>query len=284
MGSLAINLGCDLLHLAVMKRDGAATKVLLSGRLGPTVSPAPCAVIDGIDILRGTTVVQHVAGGEPFLVSSGEREIAEIADPVADITDRCASEDPSQRFDAYGIVLTGRLDGGTFTAKCAQAEGGSRWPPALRITCHQNLDAPTEQGNAHVDVYVVGGTSHPSSYLNAFARHRDGGAIKSLDTTLHILAVKPYLTGMPVAPRDSTGWSAMASESEAGLSQLNFLAVTDQLGEDLCPLVPDGPPGPNTPVGPAFLARATGTGERGRISTEIFAHSCLSVPIHPPPP
>ena len=32
------------------------------------------------------------------------------------------------------------MDGGTYEARCADAEGGGRWPPALIVTCHANVD------------------------------------------------------------------------------------------------------------------------------------------------
>ena len=46
-----------------------------------------------------------------------------------------------------GFVVRGRVDGGTFEAHCGLAEGGGRWPPAVRTAEQQQRRPPEGHGS-----------------------------------------------------------------------------------------------------------------------------------------
>jgi hypothetical protein len=274
-------MGCDLLQLAVLAHDGAPSDVRLSGRLGAASTPAPtCAVIDGVDILAGSmgsAVVQHLPGGQSVTLNGEEARIATGTPPVADLVSRCASDDAADRFDVYGIIVNGHIDGGTFQAQCALAELGSRWPPALRVSCHKNVDEPPVYGSANVMTTVFSGMTFMQAQVSGQMPHDEGGAIQTLDPTLHIIARRSFQdSGGPIPSFDTTGWTADVSDESPPTppaSEMSFNASSNLLGTAVCPPGQGGP----TPIPtPAFLARATGTGQHGAFSTEIFVTACIA--------
>jgi hypothetical protein len=274
---------CDLLQIAVIDHDGAPSDLILSGRVFTTGSTMPsCAVIDGVDIVQSdatSPVVQHLAGSGAIALDSGEHEIARGL-PVAAITAACGSDDPAMRFDTYGLVVRGHVDGGTFEAHCARAEGGGRWPPALRITCHRNVDAPPNSGNGMVSNATFMGMAFSSTMLYASAPHGPSGALMSVDSTIHVIAQRsPFDTGMPIASHDTTGWMGSANESGStpSYSQLQAFASSAEFDTTLCPPPMTGPPPPNYVPPPVFLARMTGMGGHGAYSTEVFVNYCNTV-------
>ncbi len=286
-GSAMVSVGCDLLQMAVMQGPGGGSELVLTGRLfGESASMPSCAAIDGVDILSGAAgsmVVQHLAGGASVTIDAEDQVLGAAAPPAADIVSRCASDDPSQRFDVYGIVVSGRVDGGTFQAQCALAEGGTRWPPALRVTCHKNVDQPGTNANVSVMTQSFMGMSFTTTQLFAEAPHGPGGALQTLDPTLFVIAQRePLDPGPPIPSHATTGWMTDVTETmppTGPASQLSFAASSDVLGPDLCPAAPSGPPGPGTISPPAFIARATGTGQHGPFSTEVFLTGCLAESI-----
>lgn len=281
-GSATLSTGCDLLQLAVIDHDGAPSELVLTGRVFSTGSTSmPCAVIDGVDIVQSSaasTVVQHLDGGTSVLLDSSERELARGV-PVAAISAACTSDDPGMRFDTYGIVVRGRVDGGSFEAHCARAEGGGRWPPALRLTCHRNVDAAPYAGNAMVRSGSFMGTPYASTTVYAAASHGPSGALTSVDATIHVIAQRSsFDTGAPIASFDSTGWMGSANESGStpSYSQLQAFASSAQFDTTLCPPPMTGPPGPGFVPPPVFLARLTGQGGHGAYATEVFVNGCTT--------
>ncbi len=285
-GSAVITMDCDSLQLAVLQHTGAASDLRLTGRLFTAGTSSPtCAVIDGVDIVSGpagSAVVQHLAGGESVPLDDEEELIATGTPPVADIEGRCASDDPAQRFDVYGVVVKGRVDGGTFQANCALAEGGGRWPPALRVTCHKNVDLPPDSGDVSVMTSTFMGMTFTTTQLFANAPHDAGGALQTVGTTLHIIAQRsPFDTAAPIVSHDTTGWMSAVSETlppSAPASQMEYFASSNLLGTDICAPAPSGPPGPGYVPPPVVLAAATGTGQHGAFSTEIFITQCYASP------
>ena len=282
VGSMVFTAGCDLFQLAVIDHDGAPSDLILTGRIFATSAAMPsCAVIDGVDIVQSNAtspVVQHLAGGETFLLDSGEHELARGV-PVAAISGACASDDPAMRFDSYGIVIHGRVDGGTFEAHCARAEGGGRWPPALRITCHRNVEQPPNSGNAMVNSTTFMGMTYRSTMLFAAANHGPSGALTSVGSTIHIIARRSIFdTGAPIPSHDTTGWMGSANESGStpSYSQLQANAQSAQFDTTLCPPPMTGLPGPGYIPPPVFLARLTGSGGHGAYSTEVFVNQCYT--------
>jgi hypothetical protein len=283
-GTATLMMGCQTLELAVLQHSGAPSDLRLTGTLFSDGATTPtCAAIDGVDILSGgvgSTVVQHLDGGLTLALGQDQSLIAQGSPPVADISNRCASDDPAQRFGVYGIVITGHADGGTFTAQCALAAQDTQWPPALRVTCHDNLDLPPQQGDASVMSGSVMGMTFATSQLFANAPHDPGGALDSIGGTLHVIAQRaPFDTGAPIPSHDVPGWMTAVSETvppSPPMSQMSFFAGSNLLGSDLCPPAPPNPPPLNYVPPPVFLLRATGTGQHGSFSTEIFFPTCYA--------
>jgi hypothetical protein len=123
------------------------------------------------------------------------------------------------------------------------------------------------------------GMNFTTEQMNADAPHEAGGALQTIDSTLHVIAQRSITDpGQPIPSHDVSGWMTAVSESlppSPPTSQMLFAASSDLLGSTLCPPAPVGPPGPGYIAPPAFLARATGTGQHGAFSTEIFVGACV---------
>jgi hypothetical protein len=267
--------GCDGFELAVVQHDGAASELIVTGRIFSMAS-APCAVIDGVDILAGgvgSTLIQHLEGGAIVPLDSTERELGRGV-PAADLIDRCASDDPSARFEAYGVVVSGRIDGGSFVAECALAEGGSRWPPALRVTCHENVDAPARYGYAEVMTYPDIPLS--TSSLSATSPHGAGGAWSTVDGAVTVIPLRSFMDpGAPLSSSTISGFTGSTSETTypSESSSLQLLASENLFGADLCPT--------GATAAPVFLARFSGAGGHGACSTEAYVGACYSYSTSP---
>lgn len=279
-GTAMVTTGCDSFELAVITHTDASPEVRLTGRLFAFGSTMGCASVDSVDVLSGgvgSSVLATLTGEPSVVLDSTERLLAHGA-PVAALTDLCATDDPARRFDSLGFVVRGRVDGGTFESHCGLAEGGSRWPPAVRVTCHQNVERAPYAGNAMITVSSFMGTQYTSTMLYAAAIHGPGGALTSVDSTIHVIPRRSIFdTGLPLAPMDTTGWTGSAGESGSmpTYSQLQAYVSDDPLGTDLCP--PPATPGPDYVPPPVFLARFTGMGEHGAYSTEAFIGTCTRI-------
>ena len=272
-GSATVDMNCDLLELAILRRDGMPEEVRLTGRLfGGT---GTCVLVDGVDILTGTTVVQHLAGGASAMLESERAEFGRgVPDPR--VAARCDSDE--NRFGGFGIVITGRTDGGTFSARCADADSGGHWPPNLRVTCHHNVDAAPLPTVPYVMNSSFMGIPLSSTMLQTVVPHDGSGALTTVDATAHIIPQRSIFDpGAPLTPRDTGPWMGSVYESTppmfAGTSVSLFSDATP-FGLDLCPPPETGPPGPGFIPPPVFLARITGTGGHGAFSTEVFANGC----------
>jgi hypothetical protein len=273
---------CDLLQLAVLQHDGAPTELLLTGRVfaAATGSSPTCALIDGVDVVQGqagSTVIQHLDGGTSFSMDGEEHTIAQAPTAASDLVSKCASDDASDRFNGYGIVVHGRVDGGSFTAACAAASFEGRWPPALRLTCHANVDAPPTGSDATEMTSSFMGMTFTTGTIYADSPHDAGGALTTADDHVFVIPLRdPFDPGMPIASHDTSGWMGTVSEQPylgGTASQFDMLASSDVLGPDLCP----PPQMMNPPMygPPVFLARVTGSGQHGMYSTEIFVSGCI---------
>jgi hypothetical protein len=122
----------------------------------------------------------------------------------------------------------------------------------------------------------------PSATFYVVIPHAAGAAVTAVDGTFRVLPDAP--SGMPLAPFDSTGWTASVSETTMPLwgevSQISLLADTDPLGEQVCPVPYSGtdPPPPES-IPPVFLARLTGTTGRGPFRSEAYASMCTRTTI-----
>lgn len=265
---------CDLFELALFGA-GASREARLFGRVDPGTTG--CAVIDEVEVLEGSTTVATLPGAGVF--ASGEpRALLARGPAVAAMTDRCAMED--RRFGGFGLIVRGRMDGGSFEARCADAEGGGRWPPALRITCHEGVE--DRALTAHADVSIFG--AFTSSTLSVYVPHGPGAALTGVDMRVRVIPSTYSLFGPPptVTPYDSDGWSGSVSESppsggNPALSQIYMSQMSAAFGTELCPPPSTGTPGPGDTPPPVFLVRITGSGELGPYSTEAYVDYCNTI-------
>ncbi len=276
-GTEMVSASCDLVEVAVLTHDDAASEVVVSGRVSLFGGSSGCAAIDAIDLVEGAAaspVVQHFDGGASIPLDSGARWLGRAA-PTAALTDVCATDDPARRFESFGVVIRGRVDGGTFEATCARADSGSHWPPALRVTCHHGVAAPPSEAYTMVSLGSFMGMPFSSTMLGTAVAHEAGAALTSVDPTIHVIPQRSFFDpGPPLAPHDTTGWMGSANESgeTPPRSQLQAFSTEDTLGLELCP--PPMDPGPGYVPPPVFLARLTGQGQRGAYATEVFVGAC----------
>jgi hypothetical protein len=126
------------------------------------------------------------------------------------------------------------------------------------------------------------GTTYTMSRLDSFAAHGPGGALLTVDDTVHVIAYRSaFDPGPPIPSHDTTGWSGSVSETlgppTAG-SQIAMYTSNAAFDTDLCPPPMTGLPDPTIPPPPVFLARVTGSGEHGAYSTELYVNYCNTLP------
>jgi hypothetical protein len=258
---------CDLFELALYTFDDAAPRAELRGRLTPEgLTEGGCFVIDSVEVqVAGATVA--TLEGAPGLLGAGPA--------FAELTARC--EDDVDRFGRFGFLVHGRLDGGTFTGECADAEGGSRWPPAVRVTCHHNVDRSPFDANAMVSQSSFG----DSSNVHVTMLHGPGGAITSADDTIHVIPgfASGFGPTLMLEPFDSSGWTASVSESTspAGTTSQIQLFSDTALPPEICPPPSLEPPGPEDPLPGVFLVGITGSSEHGPYRTEAYVNYCVTI-------
>lgn len=280
-GTDALSASCDLVEVAILTYDDAPSEVVISGRVSLFGAASGCAVLDSVDLLEGnvgSAVVQHLEGGAILSVDGGVSALGRAA-PTSALAEVCGTDDPARRFEPFGVVIGGRVDGGTFQATCARADAGSHWPPALRVTCHHGVSAHPSEGYAMVQHGSFMGHAFVSTTLASSVAHGSGAALTSLDGTIHVIPQRSIFdTGAPLTPRDTTGWMGSVNESGETPSRSQLQAFVDQdvLGTDLCP--PPMTPGPGYVPPPVFLARFTGQGQAGAYSTEVFVGACSTTP------
>lgn len=264
---------CDQFFLSLFTSDDGAPRMELRGRLNPGgFTEGGCAVVDEIDVQVGGTTVTTLEGAWGPEGTGGTRLIA-TGSAFPELTARCAADE--DRFGGFGFVVRGRVDGGSFTAECADAEGGSRWPPAVTVSCHHNVDAVAFSAYG----MVSSGSGFTYSSLDVSLPHGPGAAILSAESTVHIIPGFAVAFGAidNVEPFDSTGWSSSVYENMVGsigpYSSVQLM-LDSALPIELCPAPSTVLPGPDNPPPPVFLARIRGTSERGAFSTEAYINNC----------
>ncbi len=272
-GSESVGAYCDLFELAVIDDGAGAVRARLTGRVGPDGVPdGSCAVVDEVEVREGDTTIGTLDGGGPFTTHDQYAVIAQDT-ALPEMISRCDGD--ADRFGGFGLIIRGRMDGGTFEARCADAEGGSRWPPALVITCHENVDEPPFGAYTSVDSYGA----FTYSTVDVTVPHGSGGALTSVDGTIRVIPHADSWSSVVVPdPFDVTGMDGSVHEGSAPLpgtyTQLLLSKDEDIFGTDLCPPPDTGEPGPAYEPPPVMLIRVTGTSERGPYSTEALADYC----------
>lgn len=257
---------CDLFELALRTWDDGAPRAELRGRLTPDDLPeGGCFAIDSVEVQVGGATVATLEGA-PGMLAAGPA--------FAALTDRCEGDE--NRFGGFGFLVHGRRDGGTFTAACADAEGGSRWPPAVHVTCHHNVDRSPLDANAMVSRSAFG----DFATLSIYVPHGSGAAITSVEPTVHVIPGFATAFGDPrmLAPFDSTGWAATVSETTTPMGAMSQISMTAEtaLPMEICPAPSLEPPGPGVPPSPVFLVAIEGASERGAYRTEAYANYCIT--------
>jgi len=271
-GDEIIQAHCDEVEIAVLA-GGGPTRVQVRGRLSFGLGDGTCARADSVDVLRGQELVQILDGAPGALgldLTSGR-----LAEGEADaaLSVRCGTDEDWA--DRFGLVVRGRVDGGTYEARCGSADSGSGWPPRVLLTCHEGLAEPPGRGNA----MVTGGDGFTWTDLYAYFPHPDGQAITAVGDAIRILpSFEPWgFGGATTEPFDTQGWTAWVGETDipgTGITtQASLHADGDPLGLAVCPLTPPEPD-PQAPLPPVFLARVTGTTEIGPFSSELYVSLC----------
>lgn len=269
-GAASVKAYCDLFELAQFEMDGAAPRAELRGRVSLGTPEPACAIVDKVEVQVGGTAVATLTSTAPF-DPGNDRALLAGGAGFAALATRCGGD--KDRFGGFGFRVTGRMDGGTFTAQCADAEGGSRWPPAVRVTCHKNVDASPFAASATV-------TSGKFTSISVSVPHGPGGALTTVAGTMRVIPGSATGFGAPPAPApfDSAGWGGSLSEATTPTpyTSISLLNTTTPLPAELCPK--PSTPGPGVAPPPVFLARITGTGGHGPYTTEAYVNQCTLLP------
>lgn len=271
-GPMVASTYCDLFELALFT-EGGAVEARLHGRLSvPGGMDGACAAVDEVEVQEGGVTIGSLPGAGTF--TTGDQRALLARGPALDaMTARCGGD--TGRFGGFGLILRGRVDGGTFEARCADAEGGSRWPPALVVTCHENVDR--QAFSASTTVLDFMGTSMTT--VDVSMPHDPGGEVESIDSTAHVVvAGDAFSLPPPPPPFDLTGLSASVSETSGPLPGPYTSVHLSAIGDPLGPLCPTGPIGPGMRP-PAMLMRLTGTSGRGRFRSDVFLYGCTRMSL-----
>jgi hypothetical protein len=261
-----VQVSCQSVDLAVLTFDSAPTELLVDAELviGGTVTPGVNATLSSVDIVSGSTVVHHFAGGGEIAVGTSQLLAAAINPPSA-ITQHCSSDAPADRFDVFQVVVTGTLvgTGAPFSTTCASL--GAPYPPTVVETCHKNFDYPPLVAIAQVTDSVVSGETTATTEFQSETAIGSGGAIQSITNSLFVIP-----TDTTLAPENTTGWTASASVvndlSHPPFNVVEFESWTSPFGA-LC--------GWDAGATPAFfIARFNGTNGYGAFSSEGIVQLC----------
>lgn len=254
---------CDQIQLAVLAHAGQKTRVAIRGRL--FTAPDACLRVDSVDVVRAdATLVQSFPVGDVFLKSNDDVPWA-TGDAAAEISKPCADDAP--RIEAFSVIVKGATDGGTFTAKCGAIEGGSSWPPRVRLTCHENLDGSARFASAYVS------TNAMFTSTQLMMSFPESTPITAVDPVVHLIPAT--WMGAPIAPLDTTGWTSTISPS-SGFLNVQLFQSMDPFGTTLCP-TPPAMPDPQMPPPPLFLARITGQAAGAAFSSEVYVPNCMRI-------
>lgn len=269
-GSMELDPYCDLFELAVIDDGSGTVEAVLYGRVSPAVGEGTCAVLDEVEVLEGGTSIGTLEGVGEWRTGA-ETALLARGPALSGMVARCDSDE--NRFGGYGFLVRGRVDGGTFEAACADAEGGGRWPPALRITCHENVE---ERPTPSSELSVASSSPFPTTAFRTGVRA--GTAVTSVDASLHVIPhAYPFGGTGPLSPFDLSLSDTSVGEASAPLyGTYSLVSMSDEgslLDMELCPILPPTP-GPDDPVPPSMIVRLTGSSEGGPFSTEAFVEQC----------
>lgn len=268
-GTEEVTASCDSLQLNVFHHDDAPSTVELRGRVS-TVSDDTCAQIDSVEITRGTTVLATLTGAGAFPFDFGTHTIAH-GNAFAEIETTCASDSANDRFNSYGVVVHGRVNGATVRAECGTAGFGGRWPAEFHVACHRNVAHPVESMSASEQTTTFSGMSIESTSLFGAVRHGSDDAVTHLDGNVFVMVYA--MSGGALPSISSSGWTAFATESGVAVPRTDLqLSLSESaFGRVVCPDSGGTEPFESPPV---LLVRMTGTNAHGPVVMEGFVDRC----------
>ena len=277
VGTAAMTSECDQVQLAILRNGSGATAAVF-GRINiGDIQMAPCAVVDSIDVVSGGTTIATIPGTGTPQANEGGTYLMASGTANGPLTALCALD--TGRFDGIGLVVHGRVDGGTFTSQCGDNTPDVRWPPSVVVTCHSGLQQmPLPASDATVMSLTVMGMALTTDQI--YATIPQPPVVMSVDATVHLVpGVSSFSCGPNIPPSDTTGWTAGASTmmdaDGSSVSDLTLINNGDVLGSQLCPAGCTSPPcAPTTP--PVFLARINGTTDAGPFESELYVSNCFT--------
>lgn len=265
-GTNAQEVGCDQVRVGIIEHPGQAPRLDLRARIS---AGEGCVIIDQIILGTEANPLQTIDTGGIQAVEYSKRLLETEADPA--IAALCSDE--KKRVEPFGFVATGRMDGGTFTAKCGSAGFGTSWPPGVAMTCNSGITQAPLSGNSTVDSYA---SLTNTTLWSSFWHPAGSGKVTSVGPNVRIIPfVPPFSASPPMDAFDSTGWTGSASETTidgAELSQVQAHNPTDVLGTELCPAWDPNDPTPGAK--PIFFARISGQTTEGAFFAEILTDIC----------
>ncbi len=277
-GSETHEYGCDQVRVAVIERPGEPAKLQVRARISSFASGEVCVVLDQVVLGDDQNALQTIdlAGGVP--AGDDYHQTLFEVDAASAISGLCPDE--SKRIEPFGFIARGRVDGGSFTAKCGTAGFGTGWPPHVVLTCHSGI---WEQPNGGSSMVQPLGPYISTDLYATFGHPADGSwKLTGASGDIRILpAAAPFSSTPPLFPFDTTGWTPSASETTTPgtVSLLQFFSNEEELGTDVCPLIDPNQPFPEP--SPVFIAKVSGQTSEGPFKSEIFVDFCTRVPKAP---
>jgi len=275
-GNAKVGSYCDLFRLALIDDGTGVTRAHLSGRLiADGIPDGDCIVVDEVEVLQGAAAIGTLAGAGEFISGDQDGVIAQGL-AFSEMTSRCADE--ANRADGFGFVVRGRVEGGSFEAHCADAESGIRWPPALIVTCHKNIEKPPTYGYLTVDTFDGASNSTISVSVPQSAGHK----LLTVNTSIRVMPVGNSLsspiTATPFDVNDVGGVVTSIETSPQGpYADVLLSKFEDIFGTELCPIITGEDPGLDPQMPPLLLIRFSGESEAGPYSAEAYFESCTRI-------
>ena len=142
---------CDDVRVALIEGAGQP-RVQVAARMN--AGAIGCAIVDSVILGDDENNAIQTLTTAIELDDSGVQ--VHVADAVAnsELVTSCAvppGDNGAGRVEAFGFIARGRVDGGTFEARCGRADSGSSWPPDVVLTCHDNIE---NQPRGYIDAIL----------------------------------------------------------------------------------------------------------------------------------
>jgi hypothetical protein len=279
------------MQVGILANSGAKTRLAFLGTVPNYFAGWACALVDSVELVENGSTLQTIdAGGVEIPKPSPDNDTDRVpwleADAASAVSARCGDTSDNGRVDTVGVLVRGRMDGGTFVARVGRATlnvGSWGWPPAVVLTCSQGLDGPAIYGDVLRDLGPQTGPA--TTLLASFALHAGQPKVQSFSGTVDIVPVaappidQPFDDHtQPLTPIHSSGWTSEMMDTQlpggSSLRRVQLRHDGDPIGNQGCPAPSGSPPNPT----PVIVARLTGTTNAGPFSAEVFTHPCAPSP------